>query len=73
MENLIVVQFTPEQAKEAALLNKHYTFIKLLESVGVFELKSGTVTISFDKFGRVGNIDVNKHYNIDLTPSVDKL
>ncbi len=73
MPELIVVQFTPEQAKEAALLNKHYTFIKLLESVGVFELKSGTVTINFDKFGRVGNIDINKHFNIDLTSPTNKL
>lgn len=64
MENLIVVQFTPEQAKEAALLNKHYAFIKLLESLGVFELKKATLVINFDDEGKIGSIDINKHYKL---------
>lgn len=65
MPELILVQFTPEQAKEAALLNKHYAFIKLLESLDVFSLKKATLTINFDEVGSIGSIDIHKHYKVD--------
>jgi hypothetical protein len=67
MEQLVLVQFTPDQAKEVALLNKHYAFIKLLDSLGVFDLKKATVVLNFNDLGQIGSVDINKHYKADLT------
>lgn len=46
--------------KEAKL----FIMMQLLESLGVFDIKSGSVTIHFDKDGKIGGVDVNKKYKL---------
>ncbi len=46
--------------KEAKL----FIMMQLLESLGVFDIKSGSVTIHFDKDGKIGNVVVQKSYKL---------
>lgn len=61
-EELVIVYLTPQQAQEMNEINKRYAFIKVLESLGVFELKNGSVEIHFDSLGRVASIQKHQHY-----------
>lgn len=63
-EELIKVEMTPEDALLFIAFQKRYAFIKLLEEVGGFSIKSGYVTIHFDNLGGIGSIDVNRHIKI---------
>ena len=54
---------SPEDAQLFVQFQKRYLFVKLLESLGVFDLKKARVTIDFDKFGQIAGLDINKHYD----------
>lgn len=41
---------------------RHYALIGLLESLGVFDMTSGSVEIHFDSWGKIGHIEVHRHY-----------
>lgn len=62
--DLTTLFLTPEEAALFVQYQKRYTFMKLLESVGAFDLKSAHITIHFDSIGGVGSVDVNKHYRL---------
>lgn len=47
---------------------KKYALMKVLDSVGVFNVKLGKVTIDFDQNGKIGNVKVEQNYRIDLRP-----
>lgn len=53
-------------SNEEALLfiefQKRYAFMKLLESIGAFQIRSGSVTIHFDALGGIGSVDKQEHY-----------
>ncbi len=57
MNNLTTVLLTPEESKM-------FIMMQLLRSLGVFDIKSGNVTIHFDKTGAIGSVDVNKKYQV---------
>lgn len=55
MEETSVVYLTPRQAK-------HLIMMEFLDSVGVFDVKLGRVTMDFDKDGAIGNVKVEYNF-----------
>lgn len=66
MSELTTVQLTPEEAQLFIQFQKRYLFMKLLESIGAFEIKSGFLTIHFDNLGGIGSVDVQRHYKLPV-------
>lgn len=62
MEDLIKVELNNEDALLFVKFQKRHAFIKLMESMGAFDIKSGSLTIHFDQYGGIGSVDVNRHF-----------
>ncbi len=43
---------------------KLFVMMQLLQSLGVFDIKSGHVTVHFDKDGKIGSVEINKTYRL---------
>lgn len=56
------VQMTTADAQLFVEMQKHYAFVKLMESIGAFEIKSGSVTVHFDALGAIGSVDIQRHF-----------
>lgn len=54
---LTTIEITEQEAKL-------FVMMQLLQSLGVFDIKSGSVTIHFDKDGKIGSVDINKTYKV---------
>lgn len=63
MQTLTKIELTPEEAQLFVKFQKRYAFIEIMESIGAFDIKSGSVKLSFDKLGAIGSIEVLKHYH----------
>lgn len=63
MDN-ITVYLTPEDAQLFLQFQKRYLFMKVLENIGVFDLKSGSIEIHFTNLGEIGSVDLHKHTKI---------
>lgn len=64
MNDLITrIELTPEDAELFIKFQKRYSFIKLMESVGAFDIKSGSMRVNFDNSGGIGSIEVLKHFH----------
>lgn len=61
---MTTIELTPEDAVLFVQFQKRFTFMKLLESVGAFDLKPGTLTVSFDNFGQIRSVDVQRHFKL---------
>lgn len=59
---LTVVELSQYEASQFIIFQKHRALIGLLESIGAFDLRSGSVTIHFDHLGQVGGIDKQQHF-----------
>lgn len=59
---MTTVQLSPEDALTFIAFQKHYAFIKLMESLGVFAITSGSVEVHFDGMGQIGSVDVRRHF-----------
>lgn len=64
MDTTIAVYLSEEEATRFVAFQKRYSFIKLLDDIGAFDIKSGSVTIHFDNIGQIGSID--KYYHLKL-------
>lgn len=64
MNDLTLVQLTPADAALFVSFQKRHAFMKVLESVGAFDIKSGTLEVHFDAVGNIGSIDINRHIKI---------
>jgi len=51
----IQLTLSQEQAKQ-------WLMMEFLNSIGVFDLRLGRVTIDFDKEGAIGNVKIEKNY-----------
>ena len=63
-EQLTTLFLTQEDIKLFVEFQKRYVLKKLLESLGVFDIKSGNVEIHFTSSGEIGSVDIHKHYKI---------
>jgi len=60
----ITVFLSPEEATLFVEFQKRFTFMKLMESLGAFSVKSGSVTIHFDNLGKIASVDKQEHYKL---------
>lgn len=64
MQNLTSVQLTPEEALLFIQFQKRFSFMQMLESVGAFDIRSGSVEIHFDNLGGIGSVDIHRHLRL---------
>lgn len=64
MDQLTTIQLSPEDASLFLTFQKRYLFMKVLESIGVFDLKSASIEVHFDNLGGIGSIDIHKHHRL---------
>ena len=58
------VYLSAEEAKLFMEFQRRYRFMQMLESLGVFDLKSAKVTLHFDNLGEVASIDKQQYYRL---------
>lgn len=58
------VYLTEEQAKLFIEFQKRFAFLKLLESIQGFDIKNGSITISFDSVGKISSVEKKEHYRL---------
>lgn len=66
MKDKIAIYLTPEEALLFTEYQKRYAFMKFLESIDGFNLKSASITINFDNMGRIGSVDKKQHFSLPL-------
>lgn len=71
MKNTILL--TDEQAKQFIIFQKRYALFGLLESIGAFDIRGGSVEVHFSKLGEISGIDKHEHYRVPLSPLVHSL
>lgn len=59
-----IIYVTPEEARLFIEFQKRYAFIKLMESLGVFDVTTGSVIVHFNAKGEIGKVEVNKSYTL---------
>lgn len=60
----IPINLTPDEALLFVTFQKHHALIALLDSIGAFDIRSGSVTIHFDSVGRISTAETNRHYRL---------
>lgn len=60
---LTIVELTQTEAESFITFQKHRTLIGLLESIGAFNVRNGSVTIHFSRLGEIISVDKQEHYN----------
>ena len=55
---------TTEDALLFVQYKKRYAFMKIMESVGAFNLKRGAITIEFDYEGQIKDIKKYEHFHV---------
>lgn len=63
-EQLTTLFLTDDEIKLFIEFQKKHALIKLLESLGVFDIKSGSVEIHFTAQGEIGSVDIHKHFKV---------
>ncbi len=58
------VQLSKKDALEFVRFQKHYAFVELMDSLGVFNVQNGTVEIHFDQFGQIGSVDIKRRFRM---------
>lgn len=62
-DKLTVIELTDIEAQTFIKFQKHRLLIELLDSIGTFNLKSGSVTIHFDSLGGIVSINKEEHFS----------
>lgn len=60
--NYTSIQLNEDDALAFVSFQKHYSLVKLLESLGVFTIANGSCEIHFDAMGQIGSVDIRKHF-----------
>jgi len=58
------IELTTEDALLFVEFQKRYAFIKLMESLRVFDIRGGNVTINFNDCGEIALVDIHNFYRI---------
>lgn len=62
MPDLITIELTQEDSLLFIEFQKQFSFIKLMQSLGVFDIKNGSVKINFNNTGEIGLVEINKTF-----------
>lgn len=63
-----IIHLTPEDAALFVQFQKRYLFMKVMESTGAFDIRSGSVEIHFANTGEIASVDIHKHLRVPPTP-----
>lgn len=66
METLTTITLTPEDAQLFIQFQKRFAFMKLLDSMGAFDIRSGSLTVHFTNTGEIGSIDKHQHFRLPI-------
>lgn len=66
MQELTTIQLTSEEAKLFTQFQKRFAFMQLMESLGIFEIRSGKVEIHFSVKGEIVGIDIHRSYKLPI-------
>lgn len=58
----ITIFATDQTAQQFLTFQEHFDVFQALEKYNAFEIKSGYATLHFDSLGRVGSVDIFRHY-----------
>lgn len=64
METLTKVELTENEALMFIQFQKRYSFMQLLENMGAFDIKDGSIHIHFDRIGRILSVDKKERYTL---------
>lgn len=64
---MTTIELSPADALLFIAFQKRHAFMQLMEDMGVFKLKSGSVEIHFTSMGEVGSIDMHTHTKVGTT------
>lgn len=59
------IELTDDDAVLFAQFQKRYSFVALMESLKVFDIRNGSITIHFDKYGGIGKIKREEFFQPD--------
>lgn len=63
MTELTKIELSEKEAQSFIRFQKHRALIELLESVGAFDVKSGSITIHFSSIGGIISITKEEHFS----------
>lgn len=52
----ITIFLTPDDVEAFRLFQKHFVAFKLMDSIGAFGIKNGSITLDFDSLGQIKGI-----------------
>lgn len=58
------VYLTDEECQQFIKFQKHRALIGLLDSIGFFTLKSGSIQIHIDSNGKIAGVEKMEHYRV---------
>jgi hypothetical protein len=61
---LTTINLTDADAQQFVRFQKHKALIDLLENVGAFDIKNGSVTLHFGMSGEVKTIDRHEYFHL---------
>lgn len=57
-----IIELSAQDALEFVEFQKRFAFFQVLESLKVFDIRNGSVTINFDGMGGISSIDKRQTY-----------
>lgn len=71
MNNQTIITLSEQEALLFIEFQKRHAFFKLLESVGAFNIRSGSIKINFDSLGCIGSVEKMEYFKPEkLSPRV---
>lgn len=64
MQELTTIQLTSEEAKLFTQFQKRFAFMQLMESLGVFDMRSGKIEVHFSSKGEIVGVDIHRSYKL---------
>ena len=61
---LTTINLTHEDAQQFVRYQKHKALIDLLENVGAFDMKGGSITLHFGISGEIKTIDKHEYFHL---------
>lgn len=67
MQNeLVTIFITPIDVEKFKLFQKHYVAFMLMDSLGAFNLKNGSITLNFDNQGQIKAVKKEELFRPDI-------
>ncbi len=57
-------ELAPHEEQRFLTFKKYYAFMVLLDNMGAFDMKNGTLAINFDKMGNIGSVEKREQFRL---------